>query len=179
MPSTKKIEEGEKDEVIGLLRSQIVLEEELVSLYEKTAGSFESGPVRHLLHMIQLDSRKHIDICQTTMEVLGGEDVLKPEKKELIGKLGRHIELEKDSINRVNKILKNVWIRENKGLNELIKKLRKDENEHHNALRRLAGKEFFRVVDGDLYGIFRDPEERYVKYEMKKKKEKTSGKEKK
>lgn len=76
--------------------------------------------------------------------------MVKPEKKKLIVELGPHTELKKDSIDRTNKILKNFWIRENKCLNELIKKLKKDEKEHHNALKRLSGKEFFRVVYGDM-----------------------------
>lgn len=170
MRSIDKKEEREKEEVIDLLRNQIAVEGELVNLYEKTVGGIENSPVKHLLHTIQLDSKKHIDICQTAIDVLQGKDVLKPEKKELTEELQRHIELEKESIDRANKMLKNVWIRENKALSELIKKLRRDEKEHHQALKNLARKEFFRVAYGDLYGLFRDPEERYVKYESKKKK---------
>lgn len=170
MRSIDEIEKRKKEEVIDLLRNQIELEAKLLDLYENTIEYIESGPVKHLLHMIQLDSRKHIDICQTAIEVLQGEDVLKPEKRELTEQLQRHIELEEDAVERANNILKNVWIRENKALSELIKRLRKDEREHHKTLKNLTRKEFFRVAYGDLYGMFRDPEERYVKYEIKKKK---------
>jgi len=48
-----------------------------VGLYEWTAPSIENKPVMHLLHMIELDSRKHIDICQTVIEILEGKDVFK------------------------------------------------------------------------------------------------------
>jgi len=170
MESRKEMEERKKDEVLDLLRKQLEIEGELVTLYGKTLSDIESSPVRHLLHMIELDSRKHIDICLTAIEVLQGEDILKSEKTELTEGLQRHIALEKDSIERANKILKNIWVRENKGLNELIRKLRNDEKEHHKALKNLAKKEFFQVAYGDLYGIFRDPEERYIKYERQKKK---------
>lgn len=95
---------------------------------------------------------------------------MKPEKKELIKELQRHIELEKESIDRANKTLKNILIRENKGLCGLIKMLRKDEKEHHKTLKKLVGKEYFRIAYGDLYGLFRDPEERYIKYKKKSKK---------
>lgn len=132
--------------------------------------------MKHLLHRIQLDSKKHIDICQTAIDVLQGKDVLKPEKKELTEELQRHIELEKESIDKANKMLKNVWIRENKALSELIKKLRRNGKEHHQALKNLVRKEFFRVAYGDLYRLFRDLAERYVKYERKKKKKETREK---
>lgn len=169
MKSRKEMEERKKDEVLDLLRKQLEIEGELVNLYGKTLSDIESSPVRHLLHMIELDSRKHIDICLAAIEVLQGEDILKS-KSELTEGLQKHIELEKDSIDRAGKILKNIWIRENKGLNELIKKLRNDEKEHHKALKNLAKKEFFQVEYGDLYGVFRDPEERYIKYGRHKKK---------
>ena len=176
MNSRKELEESKRAEAINLLRKQMEVEGDLVKLYEETLGNIENRPVKHLLHMIQLDSKKHIDICQTALEVLQGEDLLKQEKRELIEELQQHIELEKDSIERADQILKNVWIRENKGLSELIKKLRRDERDHHKTLRKLARKEFFRVAYGDLYGIFRDPEERYVKYEKKNIKKTTNHK---
>lgn len=155
----KEREEGARQEVIELLRKQMAVEGELVGLYEKTAGEINSTAVRHLLHMIQLDSRKHIDICQTVIEVLQGEEVLKQEKEELLEGLLRHVELEKESIERANKILKNVWIRETKGLSDLIKKLRNDEREHHKALQKLAGRPFFRE-DPFEFGMFIDKEAR-------------------
>lgn len=56
MKSRKEIEKAKKDDVIHLLQKQIEMEGELVALYDKTAGDIGSSPVRHLLHMIQLDS---------------------------------------------------------------------------------------------------------------------------
>lgn len=160
----KEREEKAKGEVIELLREQIKTEGRLVGLYEKTAPELENKPVRHLLHTIQLDSMKHIDICQTVLELLQGEDVLKEEKIELKERLREHVELEQGSITRANDILKNVWIRENKAAEELIKKLRDDEKRHTAALRKLADKTFFRLAPNDLTLVFRDSEwvdERY------------------
>ncbi len=37
------------------------VEGRLVGLYENSAKELKSTPVRHLLHMINLDSWKHID----------------------------------------------------------------------------------------------------------------------
>lgn len=157
-------EQREKEEVIALLREQVKVEGKLVDLYEKTAQDIRNKPVRHLLHTIQLDSMKHIDICQTVLEILQGEDVLKEEKTELKEGLREHLELERGSIERANEILKNIWIRENKAVTELIKKLRDDERRHTEALRKLADKTFFRWDPNDMTLIFRDTEwvdERY------------------
>jgi len=171
---TEKIEEREKEEVVSLLREQIKAEGKLIGLYEKTEQDVQSKAVRHLLHTIVLDSMKHIDICSTAIEILQGEDVLKEEKKDLREKLNEHVELEKGSVDRTNKILKNVWIRENKAVKELIEKLRDDEKRHTAALRKLADKTFFRW-DGmhDFINILRDTEwedERRRRLEESKKK---------
>lgn len=58
-----------------------------MTLYKETAKEINSSAVKHLLHMISLDSRKHIDICQLVIEVLKGEDVLKEEKGELMTRM--------------------------------------------------------------------------------------------
>ena len=170
----KEREKKEKEEVVDLLRKQMAVEVELVRLYEETAGDIQSRSVRNLLHMIELDSRKHIDICQTVINILQGEDVLKPEKKELKDMLRQHIALEKESIDRANMILKNVWIRETQGLKELIEKLKEDEKTHHEALKKLAEKAFFRQ-DFFRLDFFRDMEhleERYVRSRELKKRRK-------
>ena len=167
MPKTgyeliKEREEKDKEEVIDLLSKQLEVERTLVRLYKETEKDIESSAVKHLLHMIQLDSRKHIDICQLVIEVLQDEDVLKEEKKEFLKGLQRHIELEKQAIDTANKILRNVWIRETKGLNELIKKWRNDEKEHHKTLKQLVSKTFFRTSPWDFQIMSSEQlEERY------------------
>ena len=139
------------------------VEGELVGLYGRTAPGLENKPVRRLLHMIQLDSRKHIDICQTAIEVLEGEEVFSEDKPELAEGLKEHMELERGSIDRVNEILKNVWISENQALNEMVKKMRDDERRHHETLK-LVEKPFFRFDPRDFTLIMRGvefAEERY------------------
>jgi len=159
-----ELEEKERQEAIRLLREQMQVEGKLVGLYEKTHREIENRPVRHLLHMIELDSRKHIDICQTAIEILEGEDVLEDERRELLTGVREHVELEEGSIERANKILQNVWIRENKAVGELLKKLRDDEKRHHDALKKLSEKTFFRLDPQDFTVIMRGTEfaeERY------------------
>jgi rubrerythrin len=165
----KEREEKEKEEVIELLRKQVDVERNLVTLYKETVKDIQSSAVKHLLHMISLDSRKHIDICQLVIEVLQGEDVLKEEKGELVTGLQRHLKLENDAIESANKILRNVWIRETKALNDLIKTWRNDEKEHIKTLKKLSGKTFFRIGGHDLAALrsTEELEERYRKQKRK------------
>jgi rubrerythrin len=157
-------EEGAKQEALNLLREQLKVEGELVALYSETAPEIENKAVMHLLEMVALDSRKHIAICQAAIEVLEGEDVLSEDKPAIIEGLQRHLELEEDAIRRADELLKNVWIRENKALNEMIRKLRDDERRHIETMRKLSEKPFFRFEPGDLTVVMRGvefAEERY------------------
>jgi len=81
---TDRVEEKERQEIIELLREQMRVEGRLVGLYEQSAKKLTSAPVRHLLHMINLDSRKHIDICHAAIEVLQGIDVFEEHKGDLL-----------------------------------------------------------------------------------------------
>ena len=53
----KEEEEKARQEAIQMLKEQIKVEGELIGLYERTAPSMENKPVKHILHMIELDSR--------------------------------------------------------------------------------------------------------------------------
>lgn len=171
MEKVKQEEKKEKDEALDVLHKQLVIEGQLIALYEKTEKEIASDAVRYILHMIQLDSKKHIDILQLVINVLDGEDVLKEEKEKILEGLNQHIELEKEAFASANKILDNTWIHENKGLKELINKWRNDEKEHIKTLKKLTDKTFFRISDFDFVVPFRTTEEldqRYTKYERKK-----------
>ncbi len=175
--SIKEREEGAKQEALNLLREQLRVEGELVALYNETAPEIENKAVMHLLEMVALDSRKHIAICQAAIEVLEGEDVLSEDKPVIIEGLQRHLELEEGSIKRANEMLKNIWIRENKALSEMIRKLRDDERRHIETIGKLSEKPFFRFEPGDLTVVMRGvefAEERYRKerdYRERQKKE--------
>jgi len=134
-----------QDEALDLLRKQIEVERTLVRLYVETFESLKSPAVKHLLHSIQLDSIKHIDICETAIEILCGEVIAQEEKGQLRQELSRHIQLEKDSIQRVNKIIGIGLVRENKGVERMMKGLSKDEKRHHKMLMQLIEKPFYRI----------------------------------
>ena len=156
-------EEKERLDALNLLKEQLKVEEELIADYKKSESEINSKAVRHLLNMHHLDSQKHVYLIQTVIDVLEGNQILSEEKEELVEGLKRHMEIEKESIDRADRILKNVWIRETKGLNDLIKRLRDDEREHHKALQKLSTRHFFRQ-DPFEFGFSRgDKEKRFEK----------------
>ena len=75
--------------------------------------------------------------------VLQGIDILPAEHQEQLTGLKRCMTLEKEAINTANQALKNEWIRETKGLKELITQWRDDEKRHHQALRNSLRCPFF------------------------------------
>jgi hypothetical protein len=163
----RELDKKERKDAIELLSQQIAIEQKLVSLYDETKEEIESSAVQHILHMIQLDSQKHIAICQVVIDILNGEEVLKEEKAEILQGLRKHMELEFEAISKANKLLKNVWVRENQGLEVLVKKWRDDEREHHRALKKLTDKRFFRLDPLHFAAALRSPEElekSYKKY---------------
>lgn len=145
-----KLDEKMRDEAVNLLRKQIDVERILVNLYSKTVERLQNPAVKHILHSIQLDSVKHIDICQTAVDILLGEELARDEKTQISEELEEHIQLEKDSINRAKQIMKIQIINENKGVERLVKDLFDDEKRHHKMLLRLISKPFYRVDPNDF-----------------------------
>lgn len=156
-----------REEAIELLTNQIQIEQNAVNLYKKTEGEIQSKMVKQLLHMIQLDSLKHIDICQIVIDALKGEDVFLEEKQVVLDGLKAHVAVEKDSTATANKVLKNIWIRETEGLQALIKEWRDDEKKHHGLMKKLMDKRFYRKDFRDVVALYRSTpelmEERYQK----------------
>jgi rubrerythrin len=164
----KEKEEKVRQEAIELLKEQLKVEGELVAMYNEAAPTFENKTVGHLLEMVMLDSKKHIAICQASIEVLEGEDVLTEDKPVLREGLKRHLEIEEGAVKRANELLKNVWIRENQALNEMISKLRDDEKRHVETMKKLSNKAFFRLNSRDFTAMMRGVEFAEEGYKLKK-----------
>lgn len=142
----------------------MAVESEAVTLYSEASEEVESSAVKHILHMIQLDSMKHLDVCQFIIDVLQGEDVLKNERQEIFNGLQRHLDIEKDSLNIAKKIERHYLIRNTKGFQELVKRWKNDEKEHHKALKNLINKTFFTTERSTIFTTPEKLEARYVGY---------------
>ena len=149
-----------------MLREQLKTEGQLVVMYNETAPTMENSPVKHILEMIMLDSRKHIAICQAAIQVLEGEEIFTDDKPVIMENLAKHLEIEDEALKRANKLLQNEWIIETQALNEMIKKLRDDERKHIETMKKLVEKPFFKFDPRDLVVVMRGmefAEERYKK----------------
>lgn len=151
----RRMSEIERGEALGTMREQLKTEEQLVDLYEKTSDLVIGEPARWLLHMLQMDSRKHVEIFRMAIEMLEGRTMKMEDRREVAVGLAKHMELEKASVERAEKLRRNPWVRENSGLSRLLETWSEDEREHHRTLQRLRDERFERQNILDAYTNYR------------------------
>lgn len=140
-----------RNEAVEILKRQIETERQLVRLYSDTRELIIDEQVKRLLHSLQLDSIKHLEMCSTAIEVLEGQVPRGDDRVELDVGLGHHMELEQEALNRADQLLRNPWVSENEGLRRLIEAWRDEEVAHHRLLRDLTGGSFTRRRLMDVY----------------------------
>ena len=159
-------ERAQKAEAVETIREQIGIEGQLIGLYEASERETENKAMKRIMQMFRLDSQRHINILQATIEIIEGEDVFIEDRVPLDETLKKHLELEAEALKKANELLRKQWIDENKGLKNLIEIWRDDEKRHHGALKQMINKPYFRLASNDMVGLFRDEaflEERYRK----------------
>ena len=145
----------EKTEAMNLLHQQLQTERELVELYEETAPLIMSEPAKWLLHILQMDSRKHIAIFDMAIKILDGQRIGDDDRQEITVGLKKHLELERESIKRSREIRANLWVKENAGLSRLMETWSSDERRHVKTLERLRDERFTRMDAFDAYTEYR------------------------
>ena len=148
-------EKKTKDSIISELESQIETEKRLVELYEETSELIISDPARWLLKMLQLDSRKHIEIIGMAIKILEGEKLSQESRQEVSIGLDKHLQMEKISLEKAKVLMKSPMIKENPGLSRLLNLWMEDEKEHHNAISELKRENFTRENLIDAYTRYR------------------------
>jgi hypothetical protein len=145
----------DRDEALSLLREQLQTERNLVEMYEKSSTLILSESARWLLHMLQMDSRKHIAIFNLAIEIAEGRKIRESDRQEIAVGLEKHLELEKKSIERSRKIRSIRFVQENSGLSRLLEIWAEDEKMHHTSLRRLKDENYSRANVFDAYTEYR------------------------
>ena len=79
-----------------------------------------SEPAKWLLHILQMDSRKHIAIFEMAIKILEGQRIGDEDRQEITVGLVKHLEQERESIERAKEIRANLWVNENSGLSRLM-----------------------------------------------------------
>jgi len=149
------LSEHEKTEAMNLINQQLKTEKKLVEMYEETAPLIMSEPARWLLHILQMDSRKHIAIFDMAVKILEGQRIGDEDRQEITVGLEKHLELEAESIERSKKIRANRWVKENSGLSRLMETWSSDERRHVKTLQRLRDERFTRMDAFDAYTEYR------------------------
>ena len=111
---------GEREEARKILRNQLLVEGELISLYEKAVQDIPNVLVQRMLETIRLDSEKHVMMLSVVVDFLYGKEVFMQDRKVLADSLKRHLELEKESVQNGELLLNHEWLRDRKGYRTII-----------------------------------------------------------
>lgn len=161
------IDEWEREQRVEaqqLLREQLLVEGELIALYEKTASESSNELVGLVLRTIRHDSQKHIMLLNIILGFLEGKEIYINDRLSFTKTLTRHLELEKESIKRGEKLLHHGWLDKRKGYKTIIESWVEDEKRHHKFLKELSEKAYTPVSSDEFASVFRDEaffEERY------------------
>jgi len=121
------------NELIELLRRQMLFERENAEAMSKTAEKAKNAVVKHLLHGIALDSSKHSDIFNALIKLLNvATAISEDEREKLAADLNKHIESEEFMIRRAEEIIEKT---DHPGVKFLLNYILSDERRHHQMLR--------------------------------------------
>ena len=151
-----KEELSAREEAKKILRDQIVIEGELITLYEKSVQEIPNVLIQQMLRMIRHDSQKHVMMLGVIVDFLDGKEVFMQDRKGLADSLKRHLELEMESIKKGETLLKHGWLRDRKGYKTIIESWVEDEKRHHKFLKELSDKPFTPISSDDWAAAFRD-----------------------
>jgi hypothetical protein len=153
-----------REEAKKLLREQIQIEGELITLYEESTKSVTNELMQQMMRVIKHDSQKHIMILSIVLGFLDGKEVYIQDRKILADSLRRHLELENQSIQRGERLLGHSWLESRNGYKAIIESWVEDEKRHHKFIKSLSEKPFTPISSNDFASAFKDEvffEERY------------------
>lgn len=125
-----------KDELVGFLKKQVNIENEIVNSVNGALGEIENPAVKGVLKGISLDSLKHaemygaaISLLTSVLPALTQENLDK--QRELVEK---HMHMEAELIEKISKVLPSI---ENKNVKLLLNAISLDEKRHHQLLKEV------------------------------------------
>jgi len=125
-----------KDELVGFLKKQVNIENEIVNSVNGALGEIENPAVKGVLKGISLDSLKHaemygaaISLLTSVLPALTQENLDK--QRELVEK---HMHVEAELIEKISKVLPSI---ENKNVKLLLNAISLDEKRHHQLLKEV------------------------------------------
>ncbi|HXX87597.1 MAG TPA: ferritin-like domain-containing protein [Candidatus Acidoferrum sp.] len=124
------------DQLVSFMKKQIVIENEIVKSLNNALVNIHNPSVKGVLKGISLDSVKHaelyasaIKLMTTTSQALQQEHL--DEQRKLVE---RHIELEAELIEKLNKVVPTI---KNSKVKLLLEAILADEKRHHELLKAM------------------------------------------
>ena len=102
-----------KAEAVETLSGQLVIEGQLVGLYDEYERGSGNKAMKRVMQMFRLDSQRHINIIQAAIEIINGEEVYIEDRGPLKKSFKKHLELEAEALKKANSVLRNLWVDEN------------------------------------------------------------------
>jgi len=118
-------------ELENLLRDQMALEKKTAEVLRSTAQKAKNSVVKLFIDRLVLDSLKHADMLQALIDLNAGTLVTVVDKEDMKTSLEKHVEQEKEMLDRLEKILERV---EDPKAKSLLKQIAEDERRHHSIL---------------------------------------------
>lgn len=125
-----------KDELVGFLKKQVNIENEIVNSVNGALGEIENPAVKGVLKGISLDSLKHAEMYSAAISLL--TSVLPALTQENLDKqrelVEKHVYIEAELIEKISKVLPSI---ENKNVKLLLNAISLDEKRHHQLLKEV------------------------------------------
>lgn len=126
---------SKKISLIDELRKQKENEIKAKNAMLKDIENSQNAIVYSFLNRVAQDCQRHADTFDLLLDITKGADATKkPEKDEIKDAIKRHIAIEKIMIERIDQLLK---IAKNNRTQNMLKAMKKEEENHHRSLAAL------------------------------------------
>jgi len=131
---------GVEDKLLGFLKEQITVENQIVKSLNQALVNIENQAVKGTLKGISLDSLKHAQMYASAVNLLTKvpKTLTQEELDEQRRLIEKHIELEVRLIKRINRELPSV---KNEKVKLLLNAILQDEKRHHDLLKQENARE--------------------------------------
>ena len=124
---------SENKDLVDFLERQILIEEKIVDSLNLGIKDVENPPVKGVLKGISLDSKKHAELYSAAITLLTEVSQALTQKNldEQKALVERHIQMEAELINKLEKVLPTI---QNEKVKFLLNTILSDERRHHELL---------------------------------------------
>jgi|YelNatPaOPRAMG01_1025707.scaffolds.fasta_scaffold00060_49 hypothetical protein len=132
--------------ISDLIKEQIKLEKETAEKFENLEGRIDSIAAKLLIQEMRLDTKKHAEILQAVLKVIGGPKSfwefsidIDADKKAVRKEIEEHVKIEEKMIQQIQEESKKT---KDEALKLLLDHFVEDERRHHKNLELILSKAF-------------------------------------